>query len=133
MNKRIIAFILLLLLNAFPIIACAEKAGSTASDTMSVETSAESAAETEWYTAEYLPDTNYDGYLFRFVSMAGNPSHVAEENGDIVNDAYYTRNRIISERYNVTFDETDVAGYPDLTSTFKKVSWLHPTTLTFAV
>ncbi len=120
MNKKIIAFILLLLLNAYPLIACAEKAGSPASDTTPAVTDAETAAETEWYTAEYLPDSDYEGYLFRFVSMAGNPSHVAEENGDIVNDAYYTRNRIISERYNVTFEQTDVAAYPDLTSTFKK-------------
>lgn len=120
MSKRITAFILLLLLNAYPLIACAEKTVSPASDTTLVATDTESAAETEWYTAEYLPDTDYEGYLFRFVSMASNPSHVAEENGDIVNDAYYTRNRIISERYNVTFEETDVAAYSDLTSTFKK-------------
>lgn len=120
MSKKIITFLLLVLIAGYPLIACAEKTTDALSDTAPVSAAAETAAETEWYTAEYLPDADYEGYLFRFVSMAGNPSHVAEENGDIVHDAYYTRNRIISERYNLAFAVSDVPQYPDLTSTFKK-------------
>ncbi len=120
MNKKFIAFLLLILTAGYPLIACAEKTADSLSETAFVSTAAETAVETDWYSADYLPDKDLEGYLFRFVSMAGNPSHVAEENGDIVNDAYYKRNRIISERYNMAFAVSDVPGYPDLTSTFKK-------------
>lgn len=118
MVKEIFAWILLCTMTVSAV-ACAGKPSDQ--DQVTDEAAeTEAAAESDVYVADYLPDADYEGYLFRFVSIDGHPSHVAEANGDIVNDAYYTRNRIISERCNVSFEEADVATYPELTEKFRK-------------
>lgn len=43
-----------------------------------------------------------------------------EADGDVVHDAYYKRNQIIEERYNMEFQETYVADYNEMTKAFKK-------------
>ena len=48
------------------------------------------------------------------------PTDVTEEDGDIVNDAYYKRNRIIEDRYNINFEQTSYANYNDTTEAFKQ-------------
>jgi len=56
-----------------------------------------------------LPDTDMNGYIFRMYTrdvdwISGNMD-VEEVNGDTVNDAVYTRNRIIEARFNMLFSE----------------------------
>jgi hypothetical protein len=64
-----------------------------------------SAAETKeiHYEASYLPDKDYEGYKFRIATMDDDICKVGvdEENGEVFNDSFYERNRIIEERYNV--------------------------------
>lgn len=63
-----------------------------------------------------LPEQNYDGYTFTWLAFDYGVSHpgsvtqfprelVAEaENGDVINDATYRRNMIISDKYGIEFE-----------------------------
>ncbi|MDD4773087.1 MAG: hypothetical protein PHZ09_05710 [Eubacteriales bacterium] len=97
--------------------ACSDKADITDSPQSAAAETV--SAESELYAAPYLPDADYEGYVFRMVTVPGYPSHVTAENGDIVNDAYYRRNQIIEERYNIEFEESQVPDYNTLTVTFR--------------
>lgn len=101
--------VILILLSVIAIIfSCAgkeanENAGS--SDILNTEKS-EMPAETERTRGNYpddLPDTDLDGVRFR-ISVTDKYEYemtAEEENGDICNDAVYTRNRLTEERFNL--------------------------------
>ncbi len=99
--------------------SCAADAEPTETSAITESVSDESG-EDEYYHADYLPERDYDGYVFRVVTVPEWPTDITEENGDVVNDAYYERNRIIEERYNIEFEESQVPNYTDLTDTFRK-------------
>lgn len=123
--RRIIILFLsaLVLLPVF--LSCSEPA-DTAAETTSGSTG--TAAETTelHYAAEYLPGSDFGGYKFRIVTVEKDvysltlAADAAEENGEVINDAVYKRNRVIEDRYNMKFREIDVAAYDALTSNFKK-------------
>lgn len=95
---------------------------STAAQTSSAdETVTETAAETESYNAPEIKD--FGGYEFRVMSdivdMSGVPILYAEEmNGEAVNDALYSRDRELEEKYNV--DVTFIEKSADTISTSVK-------------
>lgn len=81
------------------------------------ETTEESATETERKSAA-VPGKNYDGTSFD-IFVAGNWTnewtesydfHAPELNADLINDAVYTRNKIIEDRYNIQINEINVRG-----------------------
>lgn len=119
--KQVTAIICLL-----SVLSCLNACGDNSEqpkETTGIPTESESVVETAeqiLYSASYLPDADYEGYLFRTVSVTDYPTHVEEADGEVVNDAYYKRNQIIEERYNMEFQETYVANYDEMTKTFKK-------------
>ena len=73
-----------------------------------------------------LPDENYEGYEFRILTriegwgIYNNENIVVdEENGEILNDAIYTRNRNVEERFNI--DMTQITTTKDIDSEIKTV------------
>lgn len=89
------------------------------------ETTAESAAptetvgeETSYYHADYLPDVNYDGYVYRIYAYDEYPADEPDITGNIISDAIYERNRLVEERYGITIKETryPYASYGDVTN-----------------
>lgn len=117
--RKLALLLAILMILSLSVISCAEKTDESVTDESSV-TEVDAEESELWYSADYLPNENYEGYQFRFVTVASLPSHVEQQDGDIVNDAYYTRNLVIGERYNVKFTQKDVADYQSLTSTFRK-------------
>lgn len=101
-STRIIA-LLLALLTAF-----AAGCGQSSETSETTETYALSASDETTSDAPELPDEDYKGYEFRILTriegwgIYNNENLVVdEENGEILNDAIYTRNRNVEERFNV--------------------------------
>ncbi len=97
----------------FALLLCTPIFVSCGEDTPTAETSGttvtETTAETEEetaYTADYLPDVTYDGYEYRLIAYEEYPAHMTEPSGDLVDDAIYTRNMMVAEKYDVNFVET---------------------------
>ena len=126
MTKKTLSLILAALLMAQVLVGCGNSNGDT---TTSADTSGATTEETIpdepnkknglWY-ADYLPEKDYEGYTFRVLTMDQFPTDVTEEDGDIVNDAYYKRNSIIESRYNINFEQTSYMNYWETTEAFKK-------------
>ena len=103
-------------------VSCGEDSAQTdvkKTETKAAETTAEAVTEELLYKADYLPDADYNGYVFRTVTVPEFPVAMAAEDGDVINDSIYKRNRIISERYNISFEDQIVPTYMDMTNTFK--------------
>jgi len=119
--KRILILILLMCIFA----SCQDNSSENLKDVEPGVTEIESEETTD-YRADYLPAVNYSGYEFRLVNVPSEISRmhttfiIAEETGDLVNDAIFRRNRIIEEKYNIVFTQIEVSGYEALTSTFQK-------------
>jgi len=84
------------------------------SDTSVYETSLESTVtEKSVYTPNIPDDLNYKDQTFNFLSRT-EPSgdwnvldaYTEQENGDVLNDAVYTRNRMISEKFELDITQT---------------------------
>lgn len=114
--KRIIAALLICAMAASAAVSCAEKADDAAEETSSVTVyEEETAEETE---PDPLEGINYDGADFRILTSTNNPGGVGnsnyliegpeEENGDIVEDTVYARNRAVEELLGVKLKFTEV-------------------------
>ena len=89
----------------------------------------DAAAETKpsHYEAGYLPDKTYGGYEFRIMTPPNGyydniitlEADVEEENGEILPDAIYKRNRIIEKRYGMVFKSIVVDSYDACLSKFQ--------------
>lgn len=128
MAKKTFSLILTALLMAQVLAGCGNSTGND-DTTTPAGTSGDTTEETIpdepnkknglWY-ADYLPEKDYEGYTFRVLTMDQFPTDVTEEDGDIVNDAYYKRNSIIESRYNINFEQTSYLNYEDTTKAFKQ-------------
>ncbi|MGN1128562.1 MAG: hypothetical protein ACI4T6_06350, partial [Candidatus Flemingiibacterium sp.] len=107
MKRLISSFILISLLAGLA--SCGSESGNN--DISSEQTSAGGASdETETEDSaisDNLPEKDYNGYDFRIL-MRCTPiwtkeMFVDEANGDVVDDAVYRRNQIVSERFGVNF------------------------------
>ena len=128
MAKKTLSLILAALLVAQVLVSCGndsdggntttptEISGATTEETIPDEPNKKNGL---WY-ADYLPEKDYEGYTFRVLTMDQFPTDVTEEDGDIVNDAYYKRNSIIESRYNINFEQTSYMNYWETTEAFKK-------------
>ena len=104
----------LLLIAVLGTVSCAGADNTPAETTAPIpgSTEAETAGETTaLYSADYLPEADYNGYVFRTVTVEDFPVAMEQEDGDVVNDAIYRRNLVISERFNVTFADAYVDDY----------------------
>jgi len=107
MKIKNIALFMLCLLCAASAIACGDQ--ETAIDAVQttepfVETQTEE--EPTKYTADYLPDTDYNGDSFRIAAYEEYPLHMEEGSGNIIDDAIYERNALAEEKYNITLGKT---------------------------
>ena len=81
-------------------------------------------AETTEAPRPDLPELDLEDYVLRVfkqdqskILWAPNAFAPEEENGDILNDAYYKRNRIVTEKYGFTIEETISSSNPNSTVT----------------
>ena len=106
--------------------SCSSAVQETDADLREADTSAsdaETVPETEFrYKADYLPETDYGGYEFKIVAYDEYPADQQEENGNLLNDAVYQRNRLVEEQYNIKISETryPYAKYGDVYALLKK-------------
>jgi len=120
MKKRIIFLILTVLFVIFTIMSCA-KADSNKEDLTENKNSIENndngiiteEPQKDIY-ADGLLEHDFDGAEFRIAAVDASWLNVIydsqEENGDLINDAVYLRNRKIEERFNVQITQKMAAG-----------------------
>ncbi len=118
--QRIIISLLCILM-VTPALSCAENADSGTTDPSDV-TAAETEPAAETRTEANLPETDFGGRAFRIFgrenatySQFTNFEFYAEsENGEVVNDAVFARNRTIEEKYNIKVEQNlldDTTGH----------------------
>lgn len=110
-TKIIMPLIFVMLFSS--LISCAAGPGS-AEDTVSQSDTPEQTEEATRIPTG-LPDSDYEGYVYRI--LCNGPDYnvhwyakdidTEEENGDVLNDAVYIRNRAVEERYN-----TEITAIP---------------------
>ncbi|NLE13889.1 MAG: hypothetical protein GX628_09495 [Clostridiales bacterium] len=88
----------------------------TETETVPVETTETEAAA----LTDGLPETDMDGFELRFynyddtyLTWSINQLTADEQSGDLINDAIYTRNRTIEDRFNASITETTVRAVQD--------------------
>lgn len=105
-KKRNAAFIAASLILSVFVTSCGNNEPAAETGVTSAAAAEETTAEETGYEAGYLPDVRYDGYRYRIISYEENPAHAEAPDGNAVNDAVYTRNALIEERYDIEFVET---------------------------
>ena len=106
--KKLISLVLLsaLFLSLFASASC----GDNTNDSFDVSTSdaamTDTVIEESTKIPDDLPEKDYKGRTFTVITFDQLlPDYVAEtENGDVINDAVYSRNRDVSERFNVKLE-----------------------------
>ncbi|MCL2772241.1 MAG: hypothetical protein FWD71_02730 [Oscillospiraceae bacterium] len=120
--RKSILFLLISTLLLFTLLSCSnntkEKQNAN-SGTDSKTDTAENTAETTKLT-DGLPNTDMQGYVFNIFNFdntwftwANTRILAEEENGDIVNDALYKRERQIEDRFNCSFKTNEVNDTTD--------------------
>ena len=74
----------------------------------------EPAPEVDLYLTDYLPEKSYEGYEFSILTfedhISGTNMFIAEEQiGEVLNDALYTRNAVVEERFDIKIMGVGVA------------------------
>lgn len=107
-----------LLLSLLFCASCGSEAGDTTKETENTPT--ETAVQTEDLYIDNLPsDLDLGGYKVRILD--GHSFSVEKEDGDIVNDTLYQRNREIEERLNCIIECLDYTGSTEPWNTFQDV------------
>lgn len=122
MNKAKLKRMIILFLAALMLIpaftACAKaEAGKSSDIYASSAANTETVIDTTPRISPALPEENYDGYTFNFLTRwldhadwigVWNPVdfYAETENGEPINDAVYRRNIMVEEAYNITIAET---------------------------
>ena len=114
MKQRLSRFMTAVLLIGLILSSCGSDVTTSAPDTSMPDANGTTDMSTESTVEELLaslPDANYDGYEFTFLTISSGINsttrftdeiYVSEEDGDIINDSVYQRNQLVSEKYNVT-------------------------------
>lgn len=116
--KRTISLILAVLMLAGVLVSCAEKADTPKTEDNGTEAQVQEVteeADTRVYAS--LPDTDWEGREFRVLGRDGgtytqftNFEFFSEgSDGEVVNDAVWTRNQILYDRYKFTVTEEQVS------------------------
>jgi len=117
--------ILIIILTLLLFISCAAESADKSIETTNFIDKSELTETSELRFKPNLPDINFEGYEFRVlvpvfygITMTFD---VPEEDGDLMNDAIYRRNRYVEEKYNVVIKQIDTDDNPSQVSeTFKK-------------
>nr|MBQ4319319.1 hypothetical protein [Clostridia bacterium] len=119
MKKLTLLLLCAIMLSGFA--SCADSADNSvnSADTAAADTAASSDTETSSRYHDELPDDlDFDGYEFKVHSRYA-PLYFAytvstsEENGEVVNDAMFRRDRALEERLNIKFTETTYDNVKD--------------------
>ncbi len=129
-TKRISSALLTLLLLAASLTACGNTAQTPTETEAPVSDTAAVMEETEAspvYEPDDLPEElDFGGvtsHIFAWEGAANEEFFVEEEDGDIVNDAIFSRNRTVEERLNLELTYTKISGAnPDRASWVKAVT-----------
>nr|MBQ4319968.1 extracellular solute-binding protein [Clostridia bacterium] len=113
MKKKIISVTAMLLLvgTAAGCGAGADTTPVTVNTTKDVETTVQET--TEYNPLEKLEKIDFDGKIYRVISSESfffSPYDVEAENGEILNDTAYARNRYVEEEYNIVMDYNMLSG-----------------------
>lgn len=122
--KKILCFTILMFVLLFSY-ACSSSetpdSGSKSDNGTEITDNTDENINERYLIKEELPNENYDGYNFRMFLRDSDTTnwlgdmYVESMTGEVVDDAVYNRNRVVSERFNVNFsyrlsDMTDSNG-----------------------
>ena len=123
MKKNISLLLTVLLCVSVILISCSgggDGAETTSNNSKSADETVQTDENTETETAAYdahLPDMDFEGADVRILNMNEEDmwwtltiACPESETGEVINDAVYTRNRMIEEKYNLNLTETKVAA-----------------------
>ncbi|MCL2774736.1 MAG: extracellular solute-binding protein [Oscillospiraceae bacterium] len=132
--KRLIAISLTAIMLLSVLTSCKTSSGNQNNNSATTDNSNQTGAQNataQETTLLYpdLPAQDFGGYNFRFLTRSwkdqvdwGEWDHrdisATEENGDVINDAVFARNKKIEDKYNITISETPVE---DFAGTFRKM------------
>ncbi|MBQ8509514.1 MAG: hypothetical protein IJ493_06355 [Clostridia bacterium] len=108
MKRHIISSILIAALAAQAALAGCGSSSAISEDTANSGTEATTLTETADPLMDDLGEFDFEGYEFRVLSAAYDPNGTftlfdTEENGEVLNDSVYIRNREIEERFHIVF------------------------------
>ena len=102
--------------------AATDNGGAQSGDAAATEqTEAPTVDANGFWLDDIDPTLNYGGETFTFLTWSDveHPEFFTEsQTGDVVNDAMYTRNQIVEERLNITFNEVSTKGNSDNNANF---------------
>ncbi|MCL2518117.1 MAG: hypothetical protein FWF15_06085 [Oscillospiraceae bacterium] len=108
--KKFIALFLVFSIICVLLLACSG-GNETADQTHRSETAApEDDINPRLRISDDLPADNFDGYNFRILNHQEKTFYIEEEDGDLVNDAVFARNRTVEERFNVNIVSATMPG-----------------------
>ena len=104
--SRSLAF-LLCMLTAVSVISCADNSGTATPEVSAAAAETKTAEETR--AVANLPETDFGGRTFRifgrenktYMQFTNFEFYSESENGEVVNDAVFERNRTVMEKYNI--------------------------------
>ncbi len=105
MKLRFISVSILFCIIFISIVSCAKKAGDDFSETSTVSLSEQIDTE----AVPEIPEEKYEGYTFNIASTNDNTNfdtwrfYYEEQSGEVVEDAFYTRNLNVEERHEIKF------------------------------
>ena len=108
MNERIVTMKAKSLLALILVGAALISSGCKKAQKDSASTDGNVSSDTDEYTKD-LAAADYDGYNFRILIRPGKTSdqYLEEKTGDVVDDAVYTRNKLVESMYNITISATE--------------------------
>lgn len=123
MTKKLTALLLAALILSSALASCGEQTSTTPSGSDSSSASGETTAAAEETVPEEteikpdLPEADLQGYSFRVLTRDTDHHikevYATELNGEVVNDAVYTRNLNVEETYNVKLEAVEVTEAPE--------------------
>ena len=129
--SRVYAMLVACLTVGSAILTSCGDAADSGSDLTTAAVGEQTAAVTELETTEEdvrravsdnVPELNFEGAEFRTMTQEStvNDIWVAEESGDILDDAIYARNRAVEERFNITIPEVLAVPFGEISTYVKK-------------
>ncbi|MHC1694919.1 MAG: extracellular solute-binding protein [Eubacteriales bacterium] len=113
-SLRVTAIFLSLVLSAIPLYSCTADTTPASDTTAPITASTEAVPTTEERLYPDLPEADFEGYEFTFLSrtikgwndaFVQHDLYAEMETGDVINDAVYKRNLKIEEKYHVKIKE----------------------------
>ncbi len=117
MPKKILAFLLCMILTLSFIVSCASPKEDKGS---SSETSVDESDTAETEIPDNLPEQNFEGHVFNVLTKNDNIG-INEEDGEILNDVEYIRDVRVEDRFNIKIEADYHEAYGEGTSMFKKM------------